>query len=136
MKALAAAQEKMRSVGLPEQAIDVFTAFYHQLDEGASGLIPEAEVEPLKDVASIESLDFDTETLRRAAAATVVIKLNGGLGTTMGMTQAKSLLPIKHPLSFLDLIVDQVGHVRSTLGVDLPLLFMNSFRTRDDTLAA
>lgn len=136
MNALAAAQEKMRSDGLPEQAIDVFTAFYHQLDEGASGLIPESEVEPLKDVASIESLDFDAETLRRAAADTVVIKLNGGLGTTMGMTQAKSLLPIKHRLSFLDLIVDQVWHVRSTLGVDLPLLFMNSFRTRDDTLAA
>lgn len=134
MNALAEAQRKMRSVGLPEQAIDVFTAFYHQLEEGASGLIPEADVEPLQDIASIESLDFDTETLRQAAAETVVIKLNGGLGTTMGMKQAKSLLPIKHSLSFLDLIVDQVTHVRSTLGVDLPLLFMNSFRTRDDTL--
>lgn len=124
----------MRSVGLPEQAIDVFSAFYHQLEGGASGLIAEADVDPLDDIASIERLDFDTETLRRAAAETVVIKLNGGLGTTMGMTQAKSLLPIKHSLSFLDLIVDQVWHVRASLGVDLPLLFMNSFRTRDDTL--
>ena len=136
MKALADAQDKMRSDGLPEQAIDVFTAFYHQLEEGASGLIAESDVDPLTEVDSIASLDFDAETLRRAAAETVVIKLNGGLGTTMGMQQAKSLLPIKHRLSFLDLIVDQVWHVRSTLGVDLPLLFMNSFRTRDDTLAA
>src|SRR5690606_15485717 len=70
MNALAEAQRKMRSVGLPEQAIDVFTAFYHQLEEGASGLIPEADVEPLQDIASIESLDFDTETLRQAAAET------------------------------------------------------------------
>jgi len=136
MNALEAAQQKMRSVGLPEQAIDVFTAFYHQLEGGASGLIAEADVDPLEDIDSIEHLDYDRETLRRAAAETVVIKLNGGLGTTMGMTQAKSLLPIKHSLSFLDLIVDQVTHVRATLGVDLPLLFMNSFRTRDDTLTA
>ncbi len=134
MNGLAEAQRKMRSVGLPQQAIDVFSAFYHQLEQGASGLIAESDVEPLKDLASIESLDFDEQTLREAAAATVVIKLNGGLGTTMGMQQAKSLLPIKHRLSFLDLIVDQVWHVRSTLGVDLPLVFMNSFRTRDDTL--
>lgn len=134
MNGLAEAQRKMRSVGLPQQAIDVFSAFYHQLEQGASGLIAESDVEPLKNLDSIENLDYDQETLREAAAATVVIKLNGGLGTTMGMQQAKSLLPIKHRLSFLDLIVDQVWHVRSTLGVDLPLLFMNSFRTRDDTL--
>lgn len=124
----------MRSDGLPEQAIDVFSAFYHQLEDGASGLIAESDVEPLKDIPSIAHLDYDREQLRDAAAHTVVIKLNGGLGTTMGMQQAKSLLPIKHGLSFLDLIVDQVMHVRATLGVDLPLLFMDSFRTRDDTL--
>lgn len=136
MNGLDAAQHKMRADGVPEQAIDVFSAFYHQLEDGASGLIAEADIEPLKDVASLAKLDYDLETLREAAAATVVIKLNGGLGTTMGMEQAKSLLPIKHGLNFIDLIVDQVWHVRRRYGVDLPLVFMNSFRTSEDTLSA
>src|SRR5690606_24657372 len=136
MNALDEARAKMRAAGVAQQAIDVFSAFYHQLEDGASGLIRESDVEPLKDLARIDHLDYDEETLRRAASKTVVIKLNGGLGTTMGMDRAKSLLPVKHRLSFLDLIVDQVWHVRSRFGVDLPLLFMNSFRTRDETLEA
>ena len=71
-----------------------------------------------------------------AVASTAVIKLNGGLGTSMGMDRAKSLLPVRADLSFLDVIVGQVQHVRRTHDVRLPLLFMNSFRTHDDTLAA
>ncbi|MDH6195830.1 UTP--glucose-1-phosphate uridylyltransferase [Mycobacterium frederiksbergense] len=133
---LAAAQRKMRDAGVPEQAVKVFSAFYHQLEHGASGLIPESEIEPLADLPHIDHLDFDTETLRNAAASTVVIKLNGGLGTTMGMEQAKSLLPVKNGRRFLDLIVDQVARVRRQYDVTLPLIFMNSFRTSRDTLEA
>lgn len=133
---LAAAQRKMRDDGAPEQAIMVFTAFYRQLQHGASGLIPEDTVRPLTDIPHIAHLDFGPNALRDAAAATVVIKLNGGLGTTMGMAQAKSLLPVKNGLSFLDLTVRQVLHIRAEHGVTLPLLFMNSFRTRRDTLEA
>ncbi len=135
MKALEAAQAKMRADGQPQQAIDVFSSFYRQLEHGASGIIAEADVDPLAGIVSLSSLNYDTEQLRAAAAQTVVIKLNGGLGTGMGMEQAKSLLPVKHQLSFLDLIIDQIKHVRSTLDVQTPLLFMNSFRTREDTLA-
>ncbi|OBC16013.1 UTP--glucose-1-phosphate uridylyltransferase [Mycobacterium sp. 852013-50091_SCH5140682] len=134
--ALEAAQRKMRDAGVPEQAIKVFTTFYHQLEHGASGLIPESEVEPLTDVPHVDHLDFDDATLREAASATVVIKLNGGLGTTMGMAQAKSLLPVKDGQCFLDLIVDQVTHVREAYDVALPVVFMNSFHTSGDTLDA
>jgi len=66
----------------------------------------------------------------------VIIKLNGGLGTSMGMDKAKSLLPARKGKTFLDIIVDQVRHARLTYGIQLPLLFMNSFRTHADTLAA
>ena len=52
----------------------------------------------------------------------------------MGLTRAKSLLPVKSGLSFLDVIVRQVLHLRQTYDCRLPLVFMNSFRTRDDTL--
>ena len=65
-----------------------------------------------------------------------MIKLNGGLGTSMGMDRAKSLLCVRRGLSFLDIIARQVLHLRKEYGAPLPLIFMNSFRTSADTLAA
>lgn len=44
---------------------------------------------------------------------TVVLKLNGGLGTSMGLDKAKSLLPVKGDDSFLDLTAKQVDALRS-----------------------
>src|SRR3982750_137164 len=64
----------------------------------------------------------------QALDRTVTIKLNGGLGTSMGMTKAKSLLEVKDGLTFIDIIVRQA----TELGV--PLVLMNSFATRDDTM--
>jgi UTP--glucose-1-phosphate uridylyltransferase len=66
----------------------------------------------------------------------VVLKLNGGLGTSMGMTKAKSLLEVKDGHSFLDVIARQILDLRERHGARIPLLLMNSFATRDDTLAA
>src|SRR5262249_48390388 len=68
-----------------------------------------------------------------ALGRAVVIKLNGGLGTTMGLTRAKSLLPVKGDLTFLDVIVRQVLHLKRPHDVRLPLVLMNSFRTREDS---
>jgi UTP--glucose-1-phosphate uridylyltransferase len=72
----------------------------------------------------------------QAVRDTVVIKLNGGLGTSMGMDRAKSLLCVRKGLSFLDIIARQVLHQRRQLDAPLPLLLMNSFRTSGDTMAA
>ena len=64
-----------------------------------------------------------------------VIKLNGGLGTSMGLERVKSLIEVKPGLSFLDCIARQVLHLRG--GKDEPAFYlMDSFSTRDDTLAA
>ena len=126
----------MVEAGVPQRAIDVFTDFYGQLEGGATGMIPESEVEPLTGVERAATLDVDEAARRAAAESTVVIKLNGGLGTSMGMDRAKSLLPVRPDLTFLDVIVRQVQHVRRELDVRLPLVFMNSFRTHDDTLDA
>jgi UTP--glucose-1-phosphate uridylyltransferase len=65
-----------------------------------------------------------------------MLKLNGGLGTSMGMTGPKSLLEVKDGLSFLDLIARQVLGLRRRSGARVPLVLMNSFRTREATLAA
>lgn len=133
---LQAAQRKMRDAGVAQQAIDVFTHYYRALEEGATGLIPEDTIEPLTRIDSIEDVEVSEEDARRALSQTVLIKLNGGLGTSMGMPKAKSLLPVRGGKSFLDLLVDQVMAARARYGVSLPLVFMDSFRTSEDTLAA
>jgi UTP--glucose-1-phosphate uridylyltransferase len=130
------AQQRMVDAGVPQRAIDVFSSFYGQLEGGASGMIPESEVDPLVDIDHAGAISLTDEQCREAAAVTAVIKLNGGLGTSMGLDRAKTLLPVRPDLTFLDVIAGQVLHLREQLGVTLPLLFMNSFRTRDDTLAA
>jgi UTP--glucose-1-phosphate uridylyltransferase len=123
----------MREEGLPEIAIDTFAHYEERLRSGELGLLPEAELEPLTDVPSAEELPSpDASALNRV----VVLKLNGGLGTSMGMTRAKSLLEIKEGQTFLDVIVRQVLHLRAEHDAAIPLLLMNSFATRDDTLEA
>ena len=37
-----------------------------------------------------------------------MVKLNGGLGTTMGLNKAKSLIEVKDGLTFLDIAVKQI----------------------------
>ncbi|PSS00274.1 UTP--glucose-1-phosphate uridylyltransferase like, partial [Actinidia chinensis var. chinensis] len=63
----------------------------------------------------------------------VVLKLNGGLGTTMGCTGPKSVIEVRNGLTFLDLIVIQIESLNSKYGCNVPLLLMNSFNTHDDT---
>lgn len=136
MSGLEQAQERMRSAGVAQQAIDVFSAFYAQLGEEGSGLIREDDVDPLNGIDHAGALQVSDEDCRAAADVTAVIKLNGGLGTSMGLDRAKTLLPVRPGHNFLDVIVGQVQHVRAEHGVWLPLVFMDSFRTRDDTLDA
>ncbi len=133
---LAAAQSKMEQAGVHQIAIDVFSHYYTLLERGATGIIAEADLEPLPEPAHIDRLDVDELVGDEAMAATVVIKLNGGLGTSMGLDGPKSLLEVRDGLSFLDIIVRQVLHLRERSSARLPLLFMNSFRTREATLAA
>jgi UTP--glucose-1-phosphate uridylyltransferase len=127
------ATEKMRREGLPEIAIRTFAHYEELLRAGDEGTLPESELEPLDEVQGTDELpDADPADLERA----VVLKLNGGLGTSMGMTKAKSLVEVKDGHTFLDVIVRGVLHLREEHGAQIPLVLMNSFATRDDTLAA
>ena len=63
-----------------------------------------------------------------------MVKLNGGLGTGMGLEKAKSLLELKDGMTFLDFIAKQVIDMRSKAGVKLAFMLMNSFATSKDTL--
>lgn len=133
---LAQAQRKMTDGGVHPTAVDVFTRFYGLLESGETGVIPESGVTPLTDVPHLDDLDVDDAAAREALAVTAVVKLNGGLGTSMGMDRAKSLLRVRDDATFLDVIAGQVLAAREATGARLPLVLMNSFRTRDDTLAA
>src|SRR3712207_5384732 len=96
-------------------------------------MLPESDIDPVDEVTNADDLpEADGDALDR----TVIVKLNGGLGTGMGMTKAKSLLEVKDGLSFLDVIVKQVLALRERSGARIPLVLMNSFATRDDSLAA
>jgi UTP--glucose-1-phosphate uridylyltransferase len=129
---LDAAIEKMRAEGLGDAAVESFALQYRRLRDGETGSIAESEIEPVAELPDAESLPEAEAPLDEA----VVIKLNGGLGTSMGMTKAKSLLEVKDGRTFLDLIAEQILDLRERSGARLPLVLMNSFATREDSLAA
>jgi UTP--glucose-1-phosphate uridylyltransferase len=131
---LTAAIDKMRAEGLGDAAVETFRHYYELLRGGEGGMLPESELEPVHDVPDFA--DLPDEDPGDALDQAIVLKLNGGLGTSMGMTQAKSLLEVKDGLTFLDVIVRQVLRIRDQTGARLPLVLMNSFNTRDDSLAA
>jgi len=125
----------MRAANVNTVAISIFEHYWDQLASGATGLIPEETITPLTS-PDVLSDSPETEEDRDALAATAIIKLNGGLGTSMGLNKAKTLLPVKDGLTFLDIIVRQIQWARRTYSVKLPLLFLHSFNTQADVLAA
>jgi len=130
-------REKMQAEGLSESAIRAFRGSYAALLAGETGMIPEDSIQPAQDLPKADAL-----TAPEAAHAsellkqTVLIKLNGGLGTGMGLEKAKSLLPVRGEDTFLDLIARQILRLRAQTGGEVPVfMLMNSFSTSADTAA-
>ncbi len=125
-------ERKMRAAGVMEAAIAAFRHNYEALCRQETGLIPEGSIRPAEDLAVFAPGQggFDPELLAQA----VVIKLNGGLGTSMGLQKVKSVLEVRPGVNFLDLIVRQVMNLREASGSRVRLLLMNSFSTSGDTL--
>ncbi len=125
----------MADAGVDPVAVEVFAHYYRLLEHGEKGMIPESTIEPI-DMPRLADVEVAPDVAADAVRHTAVIKLNGGLGTSMGMDRAKSLLCVRRGLSFLDIIARQTLHLRRQYDATLPLIFMNSFRTSDDTMAA
>ncbi len=125
-------EQKMQAASVMEAAIGAFRHNYEALCREETGLIPEASIQPAQDLAVFEPglAEFDPDLL----AQTVIIKLNGGLGTSMGLQKVKSVLEVRPGVNFLDLIVRQVVSLREASGSNVRLLLMNSFSTSADTL--
>ena len=85
MDGLATSVEKMRSEGVADAAVKTFCRYYEQLREGDVGELPEADLEPVEDVPDAEELPRDEGGASEALDRAVVLKLNGGLGTSMGL---------------------------------------------------
>lgn len=124
--------EKMRKEGLPQVVIDTFAAYYREVMSGEKGMIPGRSIRPVtpSEIGDYENLEAVTETGVQALGKTVMIRLNGGLGTSMGLTGPKSLIDAGGGRSFLEIIVNQAQRR------DVCLCLMNSFSTQADTLAA
>jgi UTP--glucose-1-phosphate uridylyltransferase len=128
--------ERMRAEGLADIVIDNFRHYYETLAAGSTGLMPEATIAPVEQVPSIGDLGQYAAAGAALVGRAAALKLNGGLGTGMGLERAKSLLVARDELSFLDVIARQILALRREHGVSIPLLFLNSFNTDADTSAA
>lgn len=124
---------KMRAAGMGDAPVAVFKRNYEALLRDETGLIPEESIEAAGDLPKAEDLpEGDGADL---LGQTVIVKLNGGLGTGMGLLGPKSLLAVREGVNFLDLMVRQTLSLRQRSGMKVRLLLMNSFSTSEDTLA-
>lgn len=122
-------RKKMIQWGQSDLAIRSFEQKLDELASGKSSLIHENELEPVESLPRLKDLGWDFQVAgKKLLKKAVMIKLNGGLGTSMGMDRAKSLLTAKQGLTFLDIIVKHAGAQQAAL------LLMNSRRTRKESL--
>ncbi len=126
--------EIMKEEGLEDLVIQSFSNSYYKILEGATGTLSETEIEPpvKENLIDYDNLEPVTSSPLEKLA---VIKLNGGLGTSMGLKKAKTLLKIKGGYNFLDVIARQILHLRKKSSKDIPLILMHSFNTQKDSLS-
>jgi UTP--glucose-1-phosphate uridylyltransferase len=106
-----------------------------QLGEQQAGLLPGEDLEPLADLPRLDELPSPSPgQARDVLDRLVIVKLNGGLGTSMGLEGPKSTLEVKPGANFLDVLARQVLALRERHSARLPLVLMNSAITRDPSL--
>jgi UTP--glucose-1-phosphate uridylyltransferase len=121
---------------MPTAAIHAFLLHLERYLDGETGTLGRDRIEPVSELPDADVLTDPGKNADRHLDQTVVIKLNGGLGTGMGLERAKSLIEVRDGVSFLELIVRQVMALRDRSRGRIPLLLMNSFRTMADTQSA
>jgi len=128
-------EAKMRSAGVGQPTITAFLGAVHKVIAGERGMLPESAVEPVGSVPRLDSLSESDESDAGRLSELAVIRLNGGLGTGMGLERTKSLIAVKGQDRFLDFVARQILHLRKTTGRSVPAFYvMNSFATRQETL--
>ncbi len=134
---LAAVLTKAEADGAQPAELAALGRRLRQLGEREAGLLPGEVLEPIRDLPSLDELpEPPPDQAREVLDRLVVVKLNGGLGTSMGLSGPKSLIEVKPGRSFLDVIATQVLALRQRYGARLPLVLMDSGVTRDPSLDA
>ncbi len=119
---------KMGDEGVPDLAVRSFSHYYQLLVQGETGLIGEDGISPIEEIPNYDTLGNSYASIgNNEVSRTAILKLNGGLGTSMGLKGAKSLLQVRDNLSFLDIIARQAIHW------DISLVLMNSFSTAEES---
>ncbi|KAI3426193.1 hypothetical protein D9Q98_008570 [Chlorella vulgaris] len=129
-------QAKMDKAKLSKAAQGSFQHNFEQLVRGVTGLLPDSEIDPVQELPQLEALKESGEKgadIKELLKKTAVLKLNGGLGTSMGLEKAKSLLEVKGGKTFLDLIAEQIKYTRQKYDSKVRFVLMNSFSTSADT---
>lgn len=135
MNPITSIESKMRAAQVAEAAVGAFRRNVESLMRQETGLIAEDSIVPATALPDWEECRHQTpEPSAERMAQVVVIKLNGGLGTSMGLQAAKSLLEVKPGATFLDIMVRQILQLRQHGSASVRLLLMNSFSTSEDTL--
>ena len=123
--------------GTPSGELAALRRRLRQLADPQAGLLPGEVLQPVADLPSLDELPKPAPgQARDVLGRLAVIKLNGGLGTSMGLSGPKSLLEIKPGTSFLDALATQVLALRERYRARLPLVLMNSAATRGPSLDA
>lgn len=122
--------EKMRAAGVSDACVAAFRRSYDLLLAGGAEHVGEDLIEPVAGLAEAPAGGGGDDSLLGRAA---VVKLNGGLGTGMGLDRAKSLIEVKPGVAFLDLIARQAASQRGRGHAHF--LLMDSFNTSADCRA-
>ncbi len=133
--ALDAAVAKLTADGAASSVIAAFIDRYRRFAGGETGYVHEDDLTPLTDPPLLTEMEVNDHAID-AIGRTAVIRLNGGLGTSMGLAGPKCLIPVRDGLSFLDIVVRQILALRQQYNVRLPLILMDSYNTSDESLAA
>jgi len=132
---VAAVVAKAEAGGIQGAALAALCRRLRQLGEQDAGLLPGEVLEPLAHLPRLDELPEPSPgQARDVLGRLVIVKLNGGLGTSMGLSGPKSLLQVKPGASFLDVLARQVLALRERHSARLPLVLMNSVVTRDPSL--
>ncbi|KAK7580447.1 hypothetical protein V9T40_001076 [Parthenolecanium corni] len=113
-----------------------FISYYEKFLKQDSNTVDWDKIEKLPSDAVIDYCSLESpghDHVKSILDKLVVVKLNGGLGTSMGMSGPKSIIAVREDLTFLDLTVQQIEHLNKKYNSNVPLVLMDSFNTDEET---
>lgn len=124
-------QEKKRF----EAEMDNFFALFRRFlnDKAKGNSVSWDRIAPPQPTQVVDYAELGNQASVEFLNKLAVVKLNGGLGTSMGCVGPKSVIEVREGMSFLDLSVRQIEHLNRSYNVNVPFVLMNSFNTDQDT---